>query len=209
MIWAGFTAALTSCSTVRPSPSKRIGLLDRIAQLDRNSPQGRRTPAVVRNTEEEGVASAKLMRGFLRWPLSSVQVTSPFGQRGASFHEGLDLRAPVGTPILAAQGGTVIYAGSRIRGYGRMVVISHLNGITTIYAHQSRLFVRKGQRVKQGQRIGLSGNTGHSTGPHLHFEVRTGVAALDPLRVMPSSETAAAEVSPASKVRSRRRVAMR
>ena len=136
-------------------------------------------------------------------------MTSPFGQRGSSFHEGLDLRAPLGTPIVAAQGGTVIYAGSRIRGYGRMVVISHLNGVTTIYAHQSRIFVRKGQRVKQGQRIGLSGNTGHSTGPHLHFEVRKGVAALDPLRVMPTVQRASTDENAQSRNRNRRRVAMR
>jgi murein DD-endopeptidase MepM/ murein hydrolase activator NlpD len=124
---------------------------------------------------------AELRSVALSWPLSRVEVTSNFGQRGRQFHEGIDLRAPLGTPVYAAADGVVIYAGSRLRGYGNLVVIRHgQTGISTVYAHNSRLFVRRGQRVARGQKISLSGATGHVSGPHLHFEVRSGIAAVDP-----------------------------
>ncbi len=123
----------------------------------------------------------------LQWPLASVEVSSHFGQRGRSFHEGIDLRAKVGTEVRAAQAGRVLYASSKIRGYGKMIVIRHAGKLATIYAHNSTLLVKRGDYVHQGQEIARTGNTGHSTGPHLHFEVRRDVAALNPLQVLPHS----------------------
>ena len=116
------------------------------------------------------------------WPLKEVKVTSPFGQRGKEYHEGVDLRAPLGTPVFAAQSGKILYAGAKIRGYGQMIVIRHSKKVVSLYAHNSKLLVRKGQWVHQGQLISQSGNTGHSQGAHLHFEIRNGLTALNPLK---------------------------
>jgi hypothetical protein len=125
-----------------------------------------------------------------RWPTNVVVVTSRFGIRGKEHHDGVDLRAHMGTTVHAAADGKVIYAGAKIRGYGRMVVLRHAGKLSTVYAHNSKLLVSAGQRVRRGQRIALSGSSGHSTGPHLHFEVRQGVAAIDPLLLMPSPAVA-------------------
>jgi murein DD-endopeptidase MepM/ murein hydrolase activator NlpD len=95
-------------------------------------------------------------------------------------HEGIDLGAPEGTPIHAAASGTVIYAGW-MGGYGNLTVIDHGGGIATAYGHQSSIAVATGQQVTQGEVIGYVGSTGHSTGPHLHFEVRVDGSAVDPL----------------------------
>jgi murein DD-endopeptidase MepM/ murein hydrolase activator NlpD len=95
-------------------------------------------------------------------------------------HEGIDIGAPYGAPIGAADGGTVIYAGW-LGGYGNLVVLDHGNGLSTAYGHQSDIVVGVGQSVAQGQLIGYVGSTGHSTGPHLHFEVRVNGSPVDPL----------------------------
>ncbi len=113
-----------------------------------------------------------------------MTIVSNFGKRGKKFHEGIDLRAQQGTPVYAAQSGRVLYADSGILGYGKMVVIQHSDELSTIYAHHSKLFVHRGQRVSQGQRIALSGKTGRVTGPHLHFEIRQGTIPMDPLELL-------------------------
>jgi hypothetical protein len=128
--------------------------------------------------------SAVSIYGF-QWPLKQVEVTSYFGKRGKSNHEGLDLRAPVGTNVYAAQDGMVLYTGAKIRGYGNMVVLRHAGRVASIYAHNSNFLVRRGQKVKRGDLIALSGATGRVRGPHLHFEIRKGVVAIDPLKYLP------------------------
>lgn len=121
----------------------------------------------------------------LIWPISGT-VSSGFGPRGSpggigsTYHEGLDISVPEGTPIRAAASGTVIMA-SYNGGYGNYTCIDHGSGLSTCYAHQSSFAVSSGQSVSQGQVIGYSGNTGASTGPHLHFEVRINGAAQDPM----------------------------
>jgi murein DD-endopeptidase MepM/ murein hydrolase activator NlpD len=117
--------------------------------------------------------------GQLSWPVSAP-ITSPFGWRWGRMHEGIDLGAAYGTPIGAAAAGTVIYAGW-LGGYGNLTVIDHGGGIATAYGHQSRIAVSVGQQVARGEIIGYVGSTGHSTGPHLHFEVRVNGQAVDPL----------------------------
>jgi murein DD-endopeptidase MepM/ murein hydrolase activator NlpD len=107
-------------------------------------------------------------------------LTSTYGPRWGRMHQGIDLAAPIGRPIAAAAAGTVVFAGWE-DGYGQMVVIDHGGGITTAYAHQAAIGVSAGQSVGQGTIIGVVGNTGNSTGPHLHFEVRINGAATDPL----------------------------
>jgi len=117
--------------------------------------------------------------GQLGWPVSAP-ITSPFGWRWGRMHEGIDLGAAYGTPIAAAGAGTVIYAGW-LGGYGNLTVIDHGGGLATAYGHQSQIAVTVGQQVARGQTIGYVGSTGHSTGPHLHFEVRVNGQAVDPL----------------------------
>jgi murein DD-endopeptidase MepM/ murein hydrolase activator NlpD len=116
--------------------------------------------------------------GFI-WPTSGT-LTSGFGWRWGRMHEGIDIAAPTGTPISAAASGTVIHAGW-MGGYGNLVVIDHGNGLATAYGHQSSIAVASGTYVSQGQTIGYVGSTGHSTGPHLHFEVRVNGSPVDPL----------------------------
>jgi murein DD-endopeptidase MepM/ murein hydrolase activator NlpD len=115
--------------------------------------------------------------GFI-WPVSGP-VTSGFGWRWGRMHEGIDIGAACGTPIRAAASGTIVYAGW-MDGYGNIVIIDHGGGIGTAYAHQSAIYVGGGS-VSQGQTIGAVGSTGHSTGCHLHFEVRVNGIPVDPL----------------------------
>jgi murein DD-endopeptidase MepM/ murein hydrolase activator NlpD len=112
-------------------------------------------------------------------PLRRLNVSSRFGWRYGRMHAGIDLAAPTGTDILAANNGVVVFSGWQ-GGYGRTVIIDHGNGKQTRYAHCQRLMVSQGQRVRQGERIGLVGNTGHSTGSHLHFEVLVHGVARNP-----------------------------
>ncbi|WAS04029.1 peptidoglycan DD-metalloendopeptidase family protein [Gloeomargaritales cyanobacterium VI4D9] len=109
-------------------------------------------------------------RGYI-WPARGV-LTSGFGPRWGRMHQGIDIAGPVGTPIVAAAAGTVIFAGWNSGGYGNLVKIWHDNGSVTYYAHNSRILVRENQQVEQGQLIAEMGSTGFSTGPHVHFEIR-------------------------------------
>jgi murein DD-endopeptidase MepM/ murein hydrolase activator NlpD len=115
----------------------------------------------------------------LIWPVSGP-VTSPFGWRWGRMHEGIDIGVPYGTPIHAAAAGTVIYCGWE-SGYGNLTAIDHGGNLATAYGHQSSIAVSCGQHVNQGDVIGYVGSTGHSTGPHLHFEVRINGSAVDPM----------------------------
>jgi murein DD-endopeptidase MepM/ murein hydrolase activator NlpD len=118
-------------------------------------------------------------------PASMEFISSGFGYRadpftgGAAFHAGLDFKGPIGAPIFAAAAGTISFVGTQ-QGYGNTVEIDHGNGLMTRYAHMSRFRATPGQRVEAGQVIGLIGNTGRSTGPHLHFEVRINDRAVNP-----------------------------
>lgn len=114
-------------------------------------------------------------------PLAGGRYTSGFGRRWGRMHKGVDWACPVGTTVYASCGGTVIQA-SYSGGYGNCVVISHPDGRMTRYAHNSKLLVRAGQHVEQGEPIALSGSTGRSTGPHVHFELYINGSAVNPLK---------------------------
>lgn len=128
----------------------------------------------------------------LALPIRAGKLVSRFGPRKRSFHDGLDISARSGTPVYAAHTGSVTYAGSRLRGYGKLVIIQGNDGLITVYAHNRKLLVRKGQRVKLGDKIAEVGSTGRSSGPHLHFEVRMRdrrgrLVAIDPLPILRAS----------------------
>jgi murein DD-endopeptidase MepM/ murein hydrolase activator NlpD len=117
------------------------------------------------------------------WPVKG-RLTSRFGLRGNRPHEGIDLGAPHGTPIHAAEAGRVIHSG-RFGAYGKVVILKHAGAYRSVYAHAQRLFVEKGDFVERGQKIAEVGATGRATGPHLHFEIRRGEVAHDPLAYLP------------------------
>ncbi len=118
----------------------------------------------------------------IAWPLRGA-INSPFGSRWGSVHTGLDIGGSTGTSYSAAAAGTVVSSGWG-GGYGNMILIDHGNGVKTRYAHSSKLLVSVGQQVTQGQRIGLVGSTGHSTGPHLHFEVIINGSTANPMNYL-------------------------
>ena len=124
------------------------------------------------------VRSQASSSGYI-WPAHGI-LTSSFGWRWGRMHEGIDIAVGNGTPVVASASGTVIVAGW-MGGYGNLVVIDHGNGVSTAYGHNTGVTVGVGQSVAQGQLIAYSGNTGHSTGPHIHFEVRINGAPVDPL----------------------------
>jgi murein DD-endopeptidase MepM/ murein hydrolase activator NlpD len=126
-------------------------------------------------------------------PLVDYELTSPFGARNdpinemTGIHEGVDLGAPPGTPVKATGDGTVTWAGWRDR-YGMLVEIEHGMGIKTRYAHLSRVLVKVGEHVARGANVGLVGETGRTTGPHLHYEVRIGDQAVNPMKFFSAGE---------------------
>ncbi|HEY9833880.1 MAG TPA: peptidoglycan DD-metalloendopeptidase family protein, partial [Stenomitos sp.] len=123
------------------------------------------------------------------WPTKGV-LTSGYGRRWGRMHKGIDIAAPVGTPVHAAAPGVVVSAGWNSGGYGNLVEIQHPDGSLTLYAHNSRILVRRGQDVQQGEQISEMGSTGYSTGPHLHFEVHpSGRGAVNPMAFLPKQRS--------------------
>lgn len=127
------------------------------------------------------------------WPVSGKLESgvggrrNPFGGRGFEYHEGQDIDAIYGTPVMAAATGIVLIAG-RQRGYGNVVYVDHGGGLSTRYGHLSEIDVRVGQPITRGQILGLVGSTGRSTGPHLHYEVRINNQPVDPRQYLPGAE---------------------
>ena len=134
-------------------------------------------PSVADQTE-------KAKEGFT-WPVGG-NVSSKFGPRSETFHDGIDISAPEGSPIRAVEKGEVIYS-DQLRGYGNLVIIRHAGGFVSVYAHNQSNLVREGQKVAQGEVIGEVGSTGRASAPHLHFEIRKDNIAQDPLYYLPQS----------------------
>lgn len=144
-----------------------------------------------------GLPKFTLENGFGAWtvPVRGI-ISSPFGWRRhpitarRNFHTGVDIAAATGTPVLAAKSGVVEYSGW-MTNYGKTIVIRHENDYSTLYAHCNSIFVKKGDEVAKGTPVGTVGDTGRTTGPHLHFEIRAGKSPVDPLTEIParSAET--------------------
>ncbi|MCZ7587538.1 MAG: peptidoglycan DD-metalloendopeptidase family protein [Gaiella sp.] len=167
------SATLASIRSDRRSSLAEIDALEQqsaaLAARIREAQQRSSTPAIV-------VPSGS---GLLGWPVAGP-VTSGYGMRWGRMHEGIDIAVGEGTPVRAAAAGTVIFA-SWLGGYGNLVVVDHGNGLSTAYAHNSSLAGSVGQPVAAGEVIAYSGNSGNSTGPHVHFEARVNGSAVDPL----------------------------
>ena len=168
--------SLSACVT-RPMHGSRHGLFenDSVRGAEKH---GSFNPTYGQDDREH--SEEITLTGKWQWPLKEVDVSSHYGNRGHKFHQGMDLRAHMGTPVLAANDGVVVYVGSKIRGYGRMVVIKHEDNFYSVYAHHSKNLVKVGKQVSRGEKIALSGKSGHASGPHLHFEIRQGTESYNP-----------------------------
>jgi murein DD-endopeptidase MepM/ murein hydrolase activator NlpD len=123
----------------------------------------------------------------LRWPVKG-KIISGYGPKPDGLkNEGINIAVPEGTSIRAANDGVVAYAGNELKGYGNLVLVRHAGGYVTAYAHAKQLMVKRGDTVKRGDVIALAGQTGAVTSPQVHFEVRKGAAALDPLKYISTS----------------------
>ena len=139
-------------------------------------------------TEPEPTTPVTMRDAEIKWTamLDDISITSLFGRRWGRNHNGVDFAAAEGTPIYAAYSGTVTRAGWE-SGFGYLVVIDHGDGVETYYAHNSRVVVSEGERVEAGQHISDAGNTGHSFGSHLHFEVHVDGEPVEPLDYLESA----------------------
>lgn len=143
--------------------------------------KGRTTAA--RKTRGGG---GRVLAGFFIWPVEG-EISSSFGNRDGHPHDGIDIRAPKGTPIHASASGEVVYSGN-MSGYGNLILIKHRDNYFTAYAHCDERLVKEGKQVEQGDVIGKVGDTGHATGYHLHFEIRAQSTPMDPVAFLPSSK---------------------
>ena len=140
-------------------------------------------PAPAAAAREADPPAAEPRTPVLAWPLRGV-LYGRFGIRGGTRHDGIDIAAPEGSPVTAADDGVVAYVGEQ-SGYGTVLILRHDRGLVTVYAHNSAVLVREGQRVTRGQPVARVGQTGRTTGPHLHFEVREGTRPRNPLLYLP------------------------
>jgi lipoprotein NlpD len=167
-----------------------VGQRLKIPGARRTVPVSLVTPRTVEAHPSRGSGPPPHVSKQFVWPVAGGTVTSGFGQRGRGFHDGIDISAPAGADVLAADGGEVIYSDS-LRGYGNCIIVRHTDGLATVYAHNQRNAVREGQRVRRGEVIGKVGDSGRTTGNNLHFEVRQDNVAHDPLYFLPAVERAA------------------
>jgi murein DD-endopeptidase MepM/ murein hydrolase activator NlpD len=175
-----------------------------LAETDSPGTRGKVAASSSSNNRDYRSVLANAIRGKrdpivpeLKFPILGGTLSSPFGFRWGRFHKGLDISSPVGTSIHACADGRVVFTGSRkgFRRYGTTVLVDHGKGVYTYYAHLSGVLVKANQKVKRGQKIALVGNTGRSTGPHLHLEVRVNNTMYNPLAYFSPSELAGTMVA--------------
>lgn len=182
---AGF--ALTACSqkSTKPSDADNSSVTDsdEPVQVDKQS-----------NSIKKSSKTRK--KPLFDWPVWEARMTRGFLPKGTKKrrrpHKGIDLAAPRGSAVMTSHDGTVIYTGSGFKGYGKMIMIESNSetgtGFATLYGHLDKIVVYEGKKVRQGEVIGALGNTGRSSGPHLHFEIRKLNGPIDPLPLLPAGE---------------------
>ena len=183
-------AELARANGIRDASQIRIGQRIFVPGATQALPVEIITPVELSPPAANSFVPQELAEDGLLWPVRGT-INSSFGPRGASFHDGIDISASEGTPILAVERGEVAYS-DQLRGYGNIVIIRHAGGMMSVYAHNQVNLVREGQQVERGAVIARVGSTGRVTGPHLHFEIRRNNAAQDPLRHLPQLCCAAA-----------------
>ena len=143
------------------------------------------------NSIKKNKPSKLKQKPFFDWPVLEARMTRGFLPKGTKKrrrpHKGIDLAAQRGTAVMASHDGIVIYTGKQFKGYGKMIMIEK-DGWATLYGHLDKIVVYEGQKIRQGEVIGALGNTGRSSGPHLHFEIRKLDGPIDPLPYLPAGE---------------------
>ncbi|MGX5735900.1 peptidoglycan DD-metalloendopeptidase family protein [Bosea thiooxidans] len=173
------TAVQQPARAAAPQPTKPVAVASAPAiepkptAIPKAEPEPKTTASLPKPEEESASASDK---ADFRWPARG-RVISGYSKGG---NEGINIAVPEGTPVKAAEGGTVAYAGSELKGYGNLVLIRHPNGYVSAYAHNGELKVKRGDTVKRGQVVANSGQTGNVSSPQLHFELRKGSTPVDP-----------------------------
>lgn len=153
-------------------------------------------PVVDKESNSIKKSSKTRKRPLFDWPVWEARMTRGFLPKGTKKrrrpHKGIDLAAPRGSAVMASHDGTVIYTGSGFKGYGKMIMIESNaetgTGFASLYGHLDKIVVYEGKKVRQGEVIGALGNTGRSSGPHLHFEVRKLNGPIDPLPLLPAGD---------------------
>ena len=176
---------LVRANGIRDVTNVAVGQQLRIPGASRSQPMASVSPGAGARGGGQVDGAAALRESDLRfsWPANG-HVNSKFGWRGRRRHEGIDIKADRGAPVRASEAGRVIYSG-KLKDYGRVVVIKHAGRYSTVYAHNHRNRVKRGQFVEKGDQIADVGRTGNATGPHLHFEVRRDRVAHDPMHFLP------------------------
>jgi murein DD-endopeptidase MepM/ murein hydrolase activator NlpD len=173
----------------QPKPAEPVKVAVKPAPAQKAAPEPAK-PAEQAKPAKEPEATASLpaapaaASAEFRWPARG-RVISGFG--GSGGNEGINIAVPDGTPVKAAEAGTVAYAGSEVKGYGNLVLIRHDNGYVSAYAHNGDIEVKRGQKVNRGQTIAKSGQSGNVTSPQLHFEIRKGAQPVDPMQYLASN----------------------
>jgi len=168
-------SAISHAARKKQIPSRRSGVKGKEAE------KGKVKTPRKHSLHRKAVANTRVR---LLWPVKGP-ITSRFGRRGGRMHDGIDIGVKNGTAVHAAASGVVVYSGSRLSGYGNLIIIRHRNNLFTAYAHNQRNLVRKGAKVRAGDVIARSGHSGRATGPHLHFEVRQSSTPVNPLAYLP------------------------
>lgn len=161
-------------------------------QILKDNPKADKLPPGATLTIRENTRVEEVSRGVtVSWHLPVLgPISSDYGWRGyKDFHHGIDIAVPTGTMVSAARAGKVVKAGW-LGVYGLAVLVDHGNGIQTLYGHNDRLLVKVGEQVEGGERISISGNTGNTTGPHLHFEIRLNGKTMNPTEYLPQYSVA-------------------
>lgn len=190
---------LSSCSSVPETTSVKTGSTTVIVDKETNSIKKQI------NSESPSTSGVKppRQRPLFDWPVWEARMTRGFLPKGTKKrrrpHKGIDLAGPRGTAVMSSHDGIVIYAGKEFKGYGKMIMVESLgnsnnSGFATLYGHLDKIVVYEGQKVRQGEVIGALGNTGRSSGPHLHFEIRKLDGPIDPLPLLPAGQALTNEV---------------
>ena len=175
--------ALARANGIQDATRIEVGQVIVIPRARRALPVGVITPESAR---ADRPAPPELPRGpspFV-WPVEAGMVTSTFGARGATHHDGIDIGSREGAPVRATRAGRVLYA-DHLRGYGNLIIVAHDDGYATVYAHNRENRTHAGAAVRQGEVIALIGQTGKTSGPNLHFEVRKDNIARNPVFFLP------------------------
>lgn len=176
---AATDAVVTSATKPITTPETAAKPATKSEQVAAYTPP-KKTEKVIEQAEEDGAAAPDATGiGRMRWPVRG-RVISQYGKGTGKSNDGIDISVPEGTPVKAAENGVVIYAGDGLKEFGNTVLVRHEDGLVTVYGHASTLKVTRGEKVKRGQEIAVSGMSGQTDAPKLHFEVRKNSSPVDP-----------------------------